>query len=148
MDMSDEPSGNGEPRRGRGEHILYLDDENSLVFLVTRMLKSLGYKPLGFTRPADALAAFRGDPQKFSLVLTDLSMPGSSGLDFARDVLAASPDTPVVIVTGCVDPADVQRASLIGVRSVMQKPSTIEALGHAVGKLLDEISAGARRSPQ
>jgi DNA-binding NtrC family response regulator len=140
--MSNEASGTGEPPRGHGERILYLDDEESLVFLVTRMLKHLGYKPLGFTKPADALAAFRDDPKKFSLVLSDLSMPGSSGMDFARDVLSASPGMPVVICSGCVDPADVKRATLIGVRSVIQKPSTVEELGHLVGNLLKEIKAG------
>jgi DNA-binding NtrC family response regulator len=142
--MSDDASRTGEPPHGRGERILYLDDEEPLVFLVTRMLKQLGYKPSGFTRPAEALAAFRGDPKKFSLVLTDLSMPGASGMDFARDVLATSPGAPVVIVSGCVDPADAQRATLLGVRAVIQKPSTIEELGHAVGKLLGEITAGSR----
>jgi DNA-binding NtrC family response regulator len=140
--MSDEASGIGPPPRGHGERILYLDDEEPLVFLVTRMLKHLGYEPSGFTKPADALAAFQDDPKKFSLVLTDLSMPGSSGMDFALDILAASPGAPVVICSGCVDPADLKRASSIGVRSVIQKPSTVEELGHVVDNLLKEIKAG------
>jgi DNA-binding NtrC family response regulator len=127
---------------GHGERILYLDDEEPLVFLVTRMLKMLGYKPAGFTKASEALEAFRDDPQKFSLVLTDLSMPGTSGMDFARQILAISPGAPIVIVSGCIDPADVERAHLIGVRTVIQKPSTVEEMGQTVGHLLAESTRG------
>ena len=63
--------------------ILYVDDEEPLVFLVTRLLQRLGHEPLGFTHPDDALEAFKSNPGQFALVLTDLSMPGSkNGLDF------------------------------------------------------------------
>jgi CheY-like chemotaxis protein len=42
--------------------ILYVDDEEPLVFLVTRLLHRLGYQPLGFTHPDEALVAFKSDP--------------------------------------------------------------------------------------
>lgn len=127
--------------RGSGVAILYLDDEEPLVFLVTRLLKRLGYEPSGFTRAAEALTVFKRAPQRFALVLTDLSMPGTSGIDFAREILAAAPRTPVVIVTGCVEPADVTRATAVGVRSVIRKPLKVEELGPVVGRLLSEIAA-------
>jgi CheY-like chemotaxis protein len=116
--------------------ILYLDDEEPLVFLVTRLLKRLGYEPVGFTQAADALAAFKTDPARFTLVLTDLSMPGANGLDFAQEVLATSPTSRVAILTGNVDPADVTRAEALGVRAVVQKPLTLEELGPVVQRLL------------
>ncbi len=117
--------------------ILYVDDEAPLVFLVTRLLRRLGYEPVGFTEPDQALEAFKSDPGQFVLVLTDLSMPGSkNGMDFAQDILATAPSTRVAILTGHVDPADVTRAAAIGVRAVEQKPLTLEELGPVVERLL------------
>ena len=71
--------------------VLSLDDEEPLVFLVTRLLKRLGHEACGFTAAIDALAAFKSDPAHSKLVLTDLSMPGANGLDFAREILAIAP---------------------------------------------------------
>ena len=119
-----------------GGGILYLDDEEPLVFLVTRLLERLGYKPSGFTNALDALMAFKSNPDGFALVLSDLSMPGASGLDFAREVLAISPGTRVAILTGNVHPADVTRATALGIRAVVQKPLTVGELGPVVRKLL------------
>jgi CheY-like chemotaxis protein len=131
--MSDE--GAAAPRRA--DQILYLDDEEPLVFLVTRLLRRMGYEPLGFSDPAQALAAFKSAPARFALVLTDLSMPGANGLDFAAEVLAVAPQARVAVLTGHVYPADMDRARALGVRSIEQKPSlTLEELGPMVQRLL------------
>lgn len=119
-----------------GTVVLYLDDEESLVFLVTRLLKRLGYDACGFTSAVAALAAFKADPERFTLVMTDLSMPGASGLEFARDVLAVSPASKVVILSGHVEETDVMRATALGVRAVIQKPHTLAELGPVVQQLL------------
>jgi CheY-like chemotaxis protein len=121
---------------GSGGSILYLDDEEPLVFLVTRLLKQLGYEPTGFTAPAEALAVFKNDPSRFILVLTDLSMPGANGLDFAQEVLAISPGSRVAILTGRVEAAAVTRAAAMGIRAVVQKPLTIEELRPVIQQLL------------
>jgi DNA-binding response OmpR family regulator len=116
--------------------VLYLDDEESLVFLVTRLLNRLGYEACGFTSPDEALTAFKTDPARYALVLTDLSMPGASGLEFARDVLAIAPGSRVAILSGHVEEADVMRATAMGVRAVIQKPLTLAELGPVVQQLL------------
>jgi DNA-binding NtrC family response regulator len=119
-----------------GGHVLYLDDEEPLVFLVTRLLRRMGYEPLGFTDPAEALAAFKSDPARFVLVLTDLSMPGANGLDFAAEVLEVAPGTRVAVLTGHIYPADVDRARTLGVLAIEQKPLTFEELGPVVQRLM------------
>src|SRR5262249_42783181 len=58
--------------RGGGERLLYVDDEEALVFLATRMLARLGYTVEGYTDPAEALRAFRARPNDFDGVITDL----------------------------------------------------------------------------
>jgi CheY-like chemotaxis protein len=117
--------------------VLYLDDEEPLVFLVTRLLNRLGYEACGFTAAMEALAAFKSDPGRYKLVLTDLSMPGgASGLDFAREILAIAPDSRVAILTGHVEEADVTRATALGIRAVVQKPLTLDELGPVLQQLL------------
>jgi PAS domain S-box-containing protein len=121
---------------GNGERILFLDDEEPIVLLASRMLNRLGYKVEAHTRAADALAEFRARPTEFDLVLTDLSMPGASGMDFARNVLAVRPDVPVIMTTGYIDPDDLDLARRIGVREVILKPTTIEEMGRSFHRQL------------
>jgi CheY-like chemotaxis protein len=132
----------GKPRQaveafhGNGERVLFLDDEEPIVLLASRMLNRLGYKVEAHTRAADALEDFRRRPAEFDLVLTDLSMPGASGLDFARSVLGIRPDVPVIMTTGYIDPDDLDLARRIGVREVILKPTTIEEMGRSFHRQL------------
>ena len=63
------------PRRGSNQPVLYLDDEGSLVFLVLRHLRRLGYRVTGYTKPVEALAALTACPGDFDLLVSDPSMP-------------------------------------------------------------------------
>jgi PAS domain S-box-containing protein len=126
-----------EALQGNGERVLFLDDEEPLVRLASRMLDRLGYRVDAYTRASEALEAFRSQPGRFDLVLTDLSMPGASGIDFARSVLELRPDIPVILTTGYIDPDDLERVQRIGVREVILKPTTIEEMGRSFRRLLE-----------
>jgi PAS domain S-box-containing protein len=121
---------------GNGERVLFLDDEEPIVLLASRMLNRLGYRVEAHTRAAEALDDFRRRPAEFDLVLTDLSMPGASGMDFARSVLGIRPDVPVIMTTGYIDPDDLDLARRIGVREVILKPTTIEEMGRSFHRQL------------
>jgi PAS domain S-box-containing protein len=127
------------PKRGRGERILYLDDEESLVILAKRMLEQMGYKVTGFNDSTKALAAFETAPLDFDLVLTDLSMPGMSGMEVSRRVLEIRPDIPVLLATGYVRNEDVEQARVIGVREVIWKPQTIGEMGDLIAQQLEKL---------
>jgi PAS domain S-box-containing protein len=125
-----------EALHGNGERVLFLDDEEPLVRLASRMLDRLGYRVDAYTRASEALEAFRSQTGRFDLVLTDLSMPGASGIDFARSVLDLRPDIPVILTTGYIDPDDLDLVQRIGVREVILKPTTIEEMGRSFRRLL------------
>ncbi|HKT74626.1 MAG TPA: CHASE3 domain-containing protein [Steroidobacteraceae bacterium] len=131
------------PRRGRGQRILFLDDEEPLVLLAKRLLDKMGYRVTAFSDSTRALAAFRAGPQDFDLVLTDLSMPGASGIDVAKEILAIRSDIPVLLATGYVRPEDVELARSVGIREVMWKPQTVAEMGEVLGQLLDRIVPAA-----
>ena len=127
------------PRKGRGERILYIDDEESLVLLAGRMLERMGYRVSGFTDAAQALAAFAAAPGDFDLILTDLSMPGASGMDVARAILSIRPEIPVLLATGYVRPEDVECARAIGIREVIWKPHTVGEMGEQLAQQLEKL---------
>src|SRR4051794_1733781 len=108
--------------------ILYLDDEEPPVFIVKSMLERLGHQVAGFTNSDAALAAYREAPDSFHLVLSDMSMPGMSGIDFATAVLKLKPDALVVIASGYMDPQDEARAKAAGVCQCVCKPNTMDEM--------------------
>ena len=129
-----------EPKRGRGERILYLDDEESLVILAKRLLERMGYEVTGFNDSAQALAAFKTAPGDFDLVLTDLSMPGMSGMEVSRRMLEIRPDIPVLLATGYVRTEDVEQARSIGIREVIWKPQTVGEMGDLLAQQLEKLA--------
>ena len=127
--------------RGRGQRILYVDDEDALVFLAERALQRFGYKVTGHVDPKAALEAFRAQPTDFDFVVTDLSMPGMSGADLARELLRIRPDIPIVLASGYVRPEDVESARKHGVRDVILKPNSIDDLARVIDKTLSDEEA-------
>jgi PAS domain S-box-containing protein len=123
------------PTRGRGERVLYVDDDEMLVALVTRVLTNLGYRVTGSGDPFQVLRDFQARPDDFDVVVTDLSMPGMSGIKLARELLAVRPDLPILMTTGYVRPGDETAVREAGIRALILKPNTIEELGDELDRL-------------
>jgi CheY-like chemotaxis protein len=121
--------------RGRGQHVLYLDDDEALVSLVRRLLERQGYRVSGHTLAAQALDAVRADPGGFDLVVTDYNMPGMSGLDVAREIALIRPGLPVAVTSGLITDELRENAPGSGVRHLIYKPDTTEELCEVVRKL-------------
>jgi CheY-like chemotaxis protein len=122
----------------RGERVLYVDDEEPLVRLAQRVLARLGYRVSGHTDPANALETFRKAPRDFDVLITDVSMPGMSGFDLTRAILAIRPELPVLMTSGYVRKEDEELALRMGVREIILKPNTLDELGKALGRLFVE----------
>jgi PAS domain S-box-containing protein len=118
--------------RGHGERVLYVDDEEPLVFLMTRMLTQLGYTVTGCTEPQKALEVFRSSPQDFDVVVSDLSMPQMSGVDLAREILQTRPGMPILIASGYIRPEDNEGVRSLGLPDLLLKPDTIEELSQSL----------------
>ncbi|HKP61692.1 MAG TPA: response regulator [Polyangiales bacterium] len=121
---------------GRGEHILYIDDEESLVYLAVRFLERGGYRVDGFTRGQEALKAFRAEPRSYDVVITDNNMPGMSGMELAQQLMRIRPDAPVALTSGYLRPSEIQAAHALGIREVIPKPYLVEELGPLVQRML------------
>jgi PAS domain S-box-containing protein len=108
--------------RGHGETVMIVDDEPMLVALAEEMLAELGYEPVGFDSSHAALQAFRADPRRFDLVLTDEAMPDLVGIELAREIRRLRPDVPIVLMSGHGGVPLANRAAEIGVNEVLHKP--------------------------
>ncbi|MBK8738890.1 MAG: response regulator [Betaproteobacteria bacterium] len=121
---------------GRGQHILYLDDDEAQVFLIKRMLERWGYRVSAYLEQREALDALLGSDQHFDLMVTDFNMPGISGLDVARTIRDARPGLPVVMVSGYITDELRAQALAAGVRELIAKPHEVEELRDVVQRLV------------
>jgi two-component system, cell cycle sensor histidine kinase and response regulator CckA len=117
-------------------HILYLDDDDTLVFLVRRLLERRGYRVTAFTSQTQAIDAVRADPDGFQLLLTDFNMPGMSGLEVAKAALAINPLLPVAVASGYITDELQAEAKAAGVREVVFKTDAVEAFCEVVARLV------------
>ncbi len=127
--------------RGSGERVLIVDDESALLRVNQRTLERLGYKVTAHTSPAAALDAFRMNPTEFDLVITDLAMPGMTGMEFSRELLRVRPDCPVVLTTGYTTTLDPKNVKSLGLAGLLFKPATAAAIGEMVRDALERERA-------
>lgn len=127
------------PVRARGARILLIDDQADVRGSVADMLSVLGHQTRAVGSGDEALGL--ADEEDFDLVITDLGMPGLSGLDVARSIHRDQPGLPILLLTGWGThydgrpPADITR--------VVAKPVTLDALDRVVREVLGRTPGGA-----
>jgi CheY-like chemotaxis protein len=141
--VEQKPQAHIETPRGLGERILCIDDEKPIMTVVTRILERLGYKVTGHGYASSAMQEFRARPNEFDAVVTDLALRGMSGLELATELLRLRPGIPIILTSGYFSPEDTERAKLLGIRELIQKPSTLGELGGALHRALREARSRA-----
>jgi PAS domain S-box-containing protein len=124
---------------GHGETVMIVDDEPMLVALAEEMLAELGYEPVGFVSSQAALEAFRAEPQRFDLVLTDEAMPDLVGIELAREIRRIRSDVPIILMSGHGGIPLANRAADIGVNEVLHKPLQRGDLAESFARQLRSI---------
>lgn len=125
--------------RGRGQHVMYVDDDAMMVLMVERILERAGYRVTGFLDARAAVAAVRHRPGDFDMIVTDFNMPGFSGLDVARELVCIRPDLPVVIGSGYITDELRTEALRLGVCGLLEKQKMFEELPLLLGSLLSPV---------
>jgi len=120
------------------ERILFVDDEESMVYIGRNRLERFGYKIEAKTSPVEALKLFRNNADQFDLVITDMTMPQMTGVQLAQKLLEIRPDIPIIICTGFSAKVDGEKAKKIGIRQYIEKPLNRSDLAKLVRKVLDE----------
>jgi putative two-component system response regulator len=102
--------------------VLVVDDDKGVQRLIGRMLEQQGYRVTTASDAEEARAVLGLEADRFALVLCDVNMPGESGIDLVRHVLASYPEIAALMVTGADDPELADAAIQIGVYGYVTKP--------------------------
>jgi CheY-like chemotaxis protein len=121
--------------------ILVVDDEPAVRRFVTDALRSSGYEVVGASTGREALAAVYGESRTPTLLVTDIEMPGMSGVELAARVRADRPGIRVILMTGREASAARARERAGLVEGVLLKPFGLAELLHAVLDALAESPA-------
>lgn len=123
------------PSRSDGE-ILVVDDELSLGNFMAEFVRGHGYQALFISDSMQALEIFQRQPDRFSLLITDLTMPRMTGAELIEKVKAIRPDFPVILCTGYSDKIDARAAKKLGI-PYFEKPVNNKQLLSKITELLD-----------
>ncbi len=133
--MEDHQMGQPAIHRGAGR-VLLVDDEAMLVAIGQELIEGLGYEVTGATDSRNALNLVRAQPDRFDLVITDMTMPGMTGTDLSRELLLIRPELPIILLTGFSELITEERARQMGIRGFAQKPLTQERMANLISQVL------------
>ncbi len=119
------------------EHILLVDNENEIVEMGQQLLERLGYQVTSRTSSIEAMEAFRANPDRFDLVITDLTMPNMTGFQLSQKLLEIRPGIPIVLCTGFSEQITEETAKAMGIREYVMKPLVKSELAKIIRKVLD-----------
>ena len=120
------------------EHILFVDDEDFQADIAKRLLVRLGYRVTARTDSLEALELFRQAPDKFDLVITDMTMPAMTGDVLAAKIISIRPDIPIIVCTGYSERIDKKIIKKIGIRELAMKPLVMKDIAEMIRRVLAE----------
>ena len=124
------------------ETVLLVEDEPEVRSLVQRILKTQGYTVVTAANPDEAVAVAREFKGVIQLLVTDVVMPGMSGLQLAERLLPTRPHMRVLFVSGYTDDAMGPQGILEPGKAFLQKPFTPNALAQKIRDVLDAAPQG------
>jgi CheY-like chemotaxis protein len=127
--------------QGKGERVLFVDDEKQIREVVAAILTRNGYQVTTFADGTQALAEFEKEPERFDLVITDMTMPSMTGAELTQKILALRPQTPIILCTGQSELINREKALAMGIRDYLHKPVLMDALLGATRKALKQGSS-------
>ena len=115
-----------------GKSILFIDDEEQITNIATRILEGLGFRVDPETNPQKALESIKKKPGSYDLVITDMAMPQMNALMLFKEIRKIRSDIPVILSSGHNPLIDEERAKETGFSAYILKPFTKTELSAAV----------------
>ena len=132
------------PRRvpGTGQRILFVDDEVALLNSARPLLEHRGFRVDACANPSQALERLRQDPAHYDAVVSDLTMPGLSGLELAREIRSIAPRVPILIMTGYAGDLTTDGVKQLGLSELVLKPIDFSVLAHKLAEACNTAKVG------
>lgn len=134
------PPGVAAPVRGGGETVLVVEDNEDVRVLAIRTLSQVGYQVVPAASGAEALALMTATGSPVRLVVTDVIMPGMTGVTMAQEIRKQHADMPVLFITGYTPDHVLERQSLDERTALLTKPFKRDVLLQRVREMLDAAS--------
>lgn len=116
-----------------GERVVFLiDDEVAVLTATTRLLERLGWQVIACSDPQTAVQTLQSEDFHADCIVTDLSMPGVSGLQLAQIAREQHAHIPVVLTTGFLEHDELARTVASGISQVVRKPFSSRELQQAL----------------
>jgi len=119
------------------ESILYVDDEVGVSSFAKNLLHRLGYDVVVRNNGHAAFETYQQNPDRFDLIITDLTMPKMTGLQLAKNVLEINPHMPIILCTGSISQDREGSAKDVGIEHVIKKPFDAQVLARSIRTALD-----------
>lgn len=126
--------------------VMVVDDEADICLAIKNHLHNDQVKVSTFTNPALALEHFKGNPDNYKVIVTDIKMPGLSGFDLAKKIKLLNPKTKIVLMTAFEDYESKVEKLLPGmpIDGFLRKPVSLAKLKQVLASL--SVRDGAGRS--
>jgi PAS domain S-box-containing protein len=128
------------------ENILFIDDEDPIADLGKQMLERLGYQVVAKKSPVEALELFKDQPNKFDVVISDMTMPDLTGVTLAQKIFSIRPDIPFILCSGYNERASEEKVKSIGIKKFLMKPLEINILAKAIRSALEDSAKKGSQS--
>jgi DNA-binding response OmpR family regulator len=113
-------------------HVLVVDDEGAIRYSVSKTLQRIGYEVDEAASGEDALSMVK--KREYDVVLTDIKMPGITGVDLLRKIKEASPDAIVILMTGFASLGTAVESLRLGAHDYLIKPSSSQDIRASVSR--------------
>ena len=119
--------------------ILFIDDEESVLYSMSKILSLLGFNVVAMQSSTEALASFRKEPTHFDIVVTDHNMPQLTGYDMAKQFLEIRPDIPIILYTACSSEFTPEKVKKTGIKELLIKPVSAQELAGVINRILEPV---------
>lgn len=107
-------------------HILVVDDDRRMASTLVDILRLAGYRAEAAYNAREAIDKARANP--YSCVISDIRMPGQSGVELVAALHQAQPETSIILMTAYASEGQVARGLSSGAAAVWEKPLQINRL--------------------
>lgn len=125
------------PKSRGNESILFVDDEIAIIDANKKILERLGYTVMTTSDSMKAFEIFCHHSKELDLIVTDMTMPGLTGLQLAEKILAINPCMPIILCTGYSALISPEESLKLGFSEFLMKPISKQKMAEVIRKILD-----------
>jgi PleD family two-component response regulator len=120
---------------------MVVDNQPERLLRDEEMLAALGYEPVGFEQPGDAVEACRSEPGRFDVILVSLVPATSDGLNLTRELHKLAPTRPLLLAAAPTNDISTGALADAGISEIVQRPLVSDELAAALARCLRSTAA-------